>query len=439
MKKFILLTVAAIAALLLSQNLLRHNQRHLKDMTKVRLVTWNVPPGSLPKERQIWDETVKRFEDSHPDVVVEGYEREYRPEEFIAVMAGGKGPDLVKVWAGAIPTLVSKGFLVSLNPYLDKWDQKYFIDPIYWESVKVGDGVYGVPADTNFLFLLYRKDLFQKAGLNPEGPPANWVELVDAAKVLTRRAQGVYGLGLVPKTWYFQDFVWQAGGEMVRTDADGKTTAAFAEPPAVQALQFWKDLRWKYDVLQPNPLMRETELLHLFALGKVAMIFGTSDQIPALVNRYGLDPNVFGIAPLPAGPARSAAHLGGQVYVLNASDDAAHRQAAWDFVQFEMSPGNQLWKWQRMQELKMVIVPGEFSAAAKIENLPGFQMVQNVMQTAKVEPHVAGWPQVRDLLDSVPLQQVILEPNADPGSLLLSYAKEADRRFLCPTPEAKRK
>jgi hypothetical protein len=54
-------------------------------------------------------------------------------------------------------------------------------------------------------------------------------------------------------------------------------------------------------------------------------------------------------------------------------------------------------------------------------------MVQDALLTARFEPHANGWPQVRDLLDSDPLQEVLLDPDADPGQLLLDYAKKADR------------
>ena len=94
---------------------------------------------------------------------------------------------------------------------------------------------------------------------------------------------------------------------------------------------------------------------------------------------------------------------------------------------FDLSPANQLWKWNRMHELNMVIFPGAFSSAADLFNLPEFKMVQDALATAHFEPHVNGWPQVRDLLDSDPLQEVLLDPNADPGQLLLDYAKKADR------------
>ena len=426
MKKIFILLFLTLMVFGLSQFLMRQNKKDLQDKTVVHLTLWNVPPKSLPLDRQLWEETVQQFEHLNPGIKIEGVEREYQPEEFVTVMAGGKGPDLVKVWVGAIQTLANLGFLEPVDPYIQNWSQRDYIKPVLLESTKVGGHFYGIPADTYFLFLLYRKDLFTAAGLNPETPPATWDELATTAQVLTHREKGQYGLGLVPKTWYFQDFVWQAGGEMTRVVND-KVHASFDEPAAVQALRFWKDLKWKYKVLQPDPLMPEGELLHLFALGKIAMTLGTENLLPSLITRYKIDPNSFGIAPLPAGPAGRAAHIGGDVYVINSTTTEEKKNAAWKWIEYELSPLNQLQKWVRMRQLNMFIFPGAFSTAAEIANQPEFKMVKDALETARVEPHVNGWPQVRDLLDEDPLQNIFLDPDADPQQLLLTYAKEADR------------
>jgi ABC-type glycerol-3-phosphate transport system substrate-binding protein len=433
MRNLFIILLAAGALFGLSQYIYQANRQNVEDRTVTNLTLWNVPPKSLPQDRQLWEEEVANFETLNKDIRIEGLEREYQPEEFITVMSGGKGPDLVKVWVGAIQTLATLGFLQPVDPYLQGWNQKDFIKPVLWESVSVGGKTYGIPCDSNFLFLLYRKDLFASAGLNPDVPPATWDQLVTAARALTRRRDGIYGLGLVPKTWYFQDFVWQAGGDLIRTE-NGINRAAFDDPAAVKALQFWKDLRWKYDVLQPDILMGEAELLHLFALGKVGMIFGVANDLPSLIARYKMDPQAFGIAPLPAGPAGRAAHLSGEVFVINASTTDEKKLAAWKWVQFDLSPINQLWKWQRMHELKMPIFPSAFSSAANLIDQPEFQMVKDALDTARVEPHVPGWPQVRDMLDEDPLQSILLDPDADPQVLLSSFAKEADQRYLNASP-----
>jgi ABC-type glycerol-3-phosphate transport system substrate-binding protein len=157
------------------------------------------------------------------------------------------------------------------------------------------------------------------------------------------------------------------------------------------------------------------------------MMFGVASQLPPLISRYKIDPKTIGIAPLPAGPAGKAAHLGGNIYVINSSADEERKKAAWKWIEFELSPLNQLWKWDRMKELNMVIFPGAFSPSAQVNNLPEFKMVADSMSMAKFEPHVNGWPQVRDLLDADPLQNILLDPEADPRGLLLKFARQTDQ------------
>lgn len=52
------------------------------------------------------------------------------------------------------------------------------------------------------------------------------------------------------------------------------------------------------------------------------------------------------------------------------------------------------------------------------------------LETARFEPHVRGWPQVREMLDQDPLQEIFLNPDADPRQLLAANAKAADRDIL---------
>jgi ABC-type glycerol-3-phosphate transport system substrate-binding protein len=86
---------------------------------------------------------------------------------------------------------------------MQNWSQQDFMPAAFWQSTQVGSHLYGIPADTNFLFLFYRKDLFTQAGIPTDQPPATWADLEADAKKLTHRADGRYGLGLIPKTWYF--------------------------------------------------------------------------------------------------------------------------------------------------------------------------------------------------------------------------------------------
>ncbi|MFC1621361.1 ABC transporter substrate-binding protein [Candidatus Omnitrophota bacterium] len=59
-------------------------------------------------------------------------------------------------------------------------------------SFRVESGIYGVPIDVMNIQMLYNKDLLKEAGLDPENPPRNWNEFLEANRLL--RDKGIQGL-----------------------------------------------------------------------------------------------------------------------------------------------------------------------------------------------------------------------------------------------------
>ncbi|NTV52195.1 MAG: sugar ABC transporter substrate-binding protein [Candidatus Firestonebacteria bacterium] len=395
------------------------------------LEVWNKPSSRQVKELQIWKETILRFEQENPGIKIKGVEREFLPQDFVTAMAGGKGPDLMHVWIGMLPTLARQNFVAPMDEYIQSWDQKDYIPPIVWEPTKMGNKTYGIPRDTYFMVLFFRKDLFRRAGLDPERPPQTWAELADAARRLTKPALGQYGLGLAPNTWTFMDFVWQNGGDLVTQDRQGQWHARLDSPAVLGALQYWHDLKWKYKVLPPNALTSAEDVAQMFALGRVGMMPGVAMQLPTLINKYGLDFKDTGIAPLPAGPqGLQASHAGGEVFIINASISKKKRDAAWKYIRFELSPANQLWKWVRMNEMGMTIFPGAFSASTNLLNMPEFAMVKEELQHVRNEPHLPEWPLIKDALDNEPLQAVFIDKTLNLKTALGAFNRRVNERFL---------
>ena len=215
----------------------------------VELVIWNQPPEARPAERALWDEEAADFAQSYRDasghpISLRTISRPFIQQQFVSVMASGKGPDVAHIWVGALPTLARQGLLAPLDAEANAWDQRDFIPPVLWEPAKLDGKTYGVPRDSYFYVLLIRKDLFVKAGLDPEHPPATWDELAADAKKLTDSKKGIAGFAFTPTAEGFMDFVWQAGGELLHTDADGKVRPAFNENPGITAMSFLRHLRF---------------------------------------------------------------------------------------------------------------------------------------------------------------------------------------------------
>ncbi|MCD4812067.1 sugar ABC transporter substrate-binding protein [bacterium] len=395
------------------------------------LEVWNKPPSRQEKERRLWKETVMRFEQENPRIKINGIEREFSPQEFVTVMAGGKGPDVMQVWVGALPILARQGFIAPMDTYIEDWDQKEYIPEIVWDPAKVDNKIYGVPRDTYFTVLFYRKDLFARAGLDPEEPPRTWDELIEYAKVLTDPSVGQYGFGLPPTTWNFMDFVWQNGGTMIRKNNRGHMEASLSSTEIVQVLRFWRALKNDYKVLPPNALPTHENIAQMFALGKIGMMMGVANELPSLINKYGLDFSNAGIAPLPAGPdGLRASHAGGDVFIINASIPKERQQAAWKYIEFDLSPANQLWKWVRMNEMKMTIFPGAFAASTNLLNMPEFAMVKEELAFVRNEPQFAEWILMKDAMDKDLLQAIFVDDSINLETYVQTFNLKINKRFF---------
>ncbi|MGD0094525.1 MAG: extracellular solute-binding protein, partial [Planctomycetota bacterium] len=106
-------------------------------------------------------------------------------------IAGDTAPDFFYCYWHIIRNDIKNGFLYPLNEWVGDdrngngqldleeatWDGWKKI-PLLWRQVSTEKGkVYGIPfAGTWYYALVYRKDLVQQAGLDPEKPPETWDE-----------------------------------------------------------------------------------------------------------------------------------------------------------------------------------------------------------------------------------------------------------------------
>ncbi len=143
-----------------------------------------------------------------------------------------------------LPTFAERGWLMALDPYIDKlrqsvdWDD---INPTLVREVCSYKGkVYGIPNLSISMFFFYRKDLFDAAGLKP---PTTMDEWIATAKALTRADKKQYGTTMTLKAGdgFQNDFTYflrTYGGDWY--DKDWKVT--IDSEAGVKALTTMKEL-----------------------------------------------------------------------------------------------------------------------------------------------------------------------------------------------------
>ena len=172
------------------------SQAPAQDPDTTVLTVWNMPSPADKNQLDVWDSESETFEKMFPGVKIKGISREYKPQEFVSVMASGKGPDVVHIPITAIPSMAKYGFLSKLNEFTGGWNQKDYMPSIMWESVKVGDDIYGIPYDSYFTTLFYRKDIFEKCGLT--GPPKTWNDIILYSDIINKKLPDTWGIALPP-------------------------------------------------------------------------------------------------------------------------------------------------------------------------------------------------------------------------------------------------
>lgn len=175
-------------------------------------------------------------------------------EEISKSLALGESTfDVVNVNHYWMADFVRAGFLAPIPDFpADQWAS---YSPAVQIAFAVGNKKYAAPQWGNSRVLIYRKDMFKAAGLDPDKPPKTWDEFIEYAKKLTvdKNGDGIvdqwgaFYAGGRPEfgmETYLQ-YLYAAGGRMY--DDNGKCVVNSEE--GVAALQFLADLRNKYKVV----------------------------------------------------------------------------------------------------------------------------------------------------------------------------------------------
>lgn len=394
---------------------------------QVKLVMWDYPKEGPDKQTAL--DNFKKFDDAYPNIKVE--HKLYQPEpgkdriEFTTAMAGGNGPDM---YAGTpfvtMKQWIAQGFFEPLNNYMATWKETPYLQSAGLKIATVNNLIYGIPNLFTPFVLAYRVDKFKEAGLDPSKPPKTWAEYVKAAVALTDESKGQYGISLMGSAiadWWFQFYVWQAGGDITTVQNDGTIKLRITEKPAIQALQFYKDLKWKNNVVQKNLLMEFTDQAKDFATGKAGMIIFTPEWLPWWAG-MGLKQEDMAIAPMPAGPAGvGTVSVSGGFDTINATISKDKKDAAWEYIKFDLRRENQIKKFKDMAAagVKYPTTPiyTDLNIGDYIKDIPqSWITAMNQAAKSSREEYVLV-EDIRPYLTKA-IQTILVDKNADPKTEL---------------------
>lgn len=289
------------------------------------------------------DSMVADFEKANPEIKVKAiYAGTYQESIVKALTAfkGGTPPTLAVLLSTDLFTLIDENAIVPIDSLASSAEDKKWIAGFYkgfMENSQTDGKTWGIPFQRSTIVMYYNKTLFKEAGLNPEKAPANWNEMVEAAKKLTKRdaAGNVSQWGVkIPSTgfgyWMFQAMT--ASNDTILMNSAG-TKTYFDKPGAVQALQHWVDLTTKDKVMPAGSIEWGTTPKD-FLEQKAAMVWTTTGNLTNIRTNASFP---FGVAMLPGIKHPGSPTGGGNFYVFNKTQPA-EQQAAMKFIRFATEP-----------------------------------------------------------------------------------------------------
>jgi multiple sugar transport system substrate-binding protein len=251
-------------------------------------------------------------------------------------IASGQVPDLMGMDLIYAPQFEKAGQLVDLTERTSGWSELTTASKGHMTVATYEDKLYGVPLYADVSALFYNKDLFQKAGLDPDKPPTSLPELRTYADKITALGGDIKGYYLPGNCAGCNIFtvgplMWASGAKI---EAAGPGDEPLVGDGVKQVLQFERDMV-KAGNVHNGDRTENGETFHLqFGTGKVGMM-GTGNFNITLARQQ--NPSMkFGVSLLPGMTANSSASfIGGDLVVVPKGSDRVND--AVNFMKFLLS------------------------------------------------------------------------------------------------------
>jgi multiple sugar transport system substrate-binding protein len=253
--------------------------------------------------------------------------------------ASGDLPDLLSADLIYMPQFNKAGIMADITDRVDALEYKDELSPAHMQLGEWEGKQYAVPYFLDASTLFYNKELFRRAGLDPNDPPKSWVEVEEYAKKISALGGDVHGFYFAGNSAGFNAFtllplVWAQGGEIITEDGQARMDS----PEVERALETYRGL-WTQD-LAPDAAKSEdgANLLPTFATGRIGMMSCGNYCIPALKESAPkLD---FGNTLIPGPEGGRSSFGGGDVISISAASE--NQDQAWEYIEWVLSEETQV-------------------------------------------------------------------------------------------------
>lgn len=243
-------------------------------------------------------------------------------------------PDILASDVVYTPNYTKQGLFQDITAQINALPFHASIAKSHLDVASYQGKIYAVPHKLDSSVLFYNKDLFQKAGLDPDKPPANFADILADARKITALGNGVTGFDIAGScggcgVYTLFPYAWADGATVL--SADGKKVDL--DNSSFKAIfTLYKQLTDEKLVDSSDKTQDGSTWPANFEAGKVGMLPLGSPIVGDLLKQTAFQ---WGVTSLmsPDG-AHTSTFIGGDVAGIAAT--SKHTAQAWDFLKWTL-------------------------------------------------------------------------------------------------------
>ena len=299
--------------------------------TQAKDITVWLMNGSAPES--VIEAVNKDFAAKYPDtkVNVEIQQWDGIQEKTTTALAGNNPPDVLEIGSTLVSKFAESGGLKDLTGKKGELGGDTWLQGLT-DAGTLDGALYGVPYYAGDRAVLYRKDLFAKAGVTTL--PTDRASFVAAAEKLQathgkdKQFSALYFPG---QYWYAAlPFVWDEGGDVAVKDGDS-WKGALDSPQSQAGLGWLKDVVTRFSKAPVNGNENDNDPAVPLGEGKAAMIIDAGWKVGTVLKAKPALKDQIGVFPIPGKTAGSTApvFLGGSNLAIAEGSDAGDLAYEW--------------------------------------------------------------------------------------------------------------
>ncbi|TCU15292.1 ABC transporter substrate-binding protein [Rhizobium sullae] len=237
-------------------------------------------------------------------------------QKYATAIAGGQAPDALSMDLIYNPAFAAAGQLEDLTDWAKSLPYFNALSPSHVRLGTYQDRIYGLPLSVETSVFAWNKDLYKKAGLDPEKAPATWDEITANAEKIRALGDDTYGFyfsgggcgGCMIFT--FTPLVWGGGADILSADSK---TATLDTPQMRKAVDIYRNMV-KKDLVPAGAASDNGTNFLTFTNGKIGQQSLGAFAIGTLVTEH---PDInFGVTLIPSVDGKPSSFAGGDNFVI---------------------------------------------------------------------------------------------------------------------------